>query len=225
MLPVMVDPPCFLSLVESSIEVFNRETTGMLIGHPRKRTIRGKPERVMALDVAFPIQTAARRVFSVEPGNGAAFHRARSAIDSLGYRIVGEFHSHTNNHVALSRDDLAYARNALLESGADAWLELILGVRKKTYASPKRVGWIWRDYHKKAGCTVRITEDTGFDVTIGAFWVYHDAASGRVKWSEETVFIPWAKHYWVDPRRAARNGNGSFLHASGVRMPAGVYAR
>lgn len=200
MLPVMIDPPCFLNLVESAVEVYNRETTGMLIGAPRTRTINGRKERVMALDVAFPIQTAARRVFSVEPGNERALQRARSAIDSLGLRLVGEYHSHTNNHIALSGDDLVYAGEALDENGARAWLELILGVRKKEYARPQKVGWTWRDYRHKAGCTVRISPEVGFDVTVGAFWVHRDASNGnrgKLRWEESTVYIPWAKHYWV----------------------------
>lgn len=189
---VLVDPACFLGLVNSAVEVYNRETTGLLVGTQRLRTLRGKRARVVALEAAYPLQTAARRVTWVEHGNRSAAHRARSAADSLGFRVVGEYHSHTNNEHGLSRDDLEYAREALRRMNGAApprWLELVLALRRKDYAAPRRPGCKGRDYVRKAGCTVVVAPRLGFDVTISGYWL---RPNGRGLHCEEAeVRVPW----------------------------------
>jgi proteasome lid subunit RPN8/RPN11 len=191
--PLLVDPACFLSLVNSAVEVYNRETTGLLVGAERWRVIGGRRRRVMALEGAYPLQTAARSVTWVEHGNHSAALRARTAVDSLGFRILGEYHSHTNNEQGLSRADVEYARQALRSLNGHApkrWLELVLGLRRKEYASSRRPGFTWREYARKVGCTVVLSPRTGFDVTIAGYWVTPDGDSGA-RCVEATVHVPW----------------------------------
>lgn len=192
--PLLVDSACFLSLVNSALEVYNRETTGILVGAERWRTIDGRRRKVMALEAAYPLQTAARSVTWVEHGNHSATHRARSAVDSLGFRILGEYHSHTNNEHGLSAADVDYAREALRRmngSAPKAWLELVLGLRRKDYASPHRPGFTWREYPRKVGCTVVVSPRTGFDVTIAGYWITPDG-DDEARCEEATVHVPWS---------------------------------
>src|SRR2546428_9593420 len=71
---------CFVGLVTSAIEAYNRETNGFLIGAERARKLRRAPRDVAVLKAAYPIQTADRKVNWVANGNGRAFDRARHAV-------------------------------------------------------------------------------------------------------------------------------------------------
>lgn len=192
--PVVVDPACFVALVNSAVEVYNRETTGLLVGMERFRVLGKKRQRVVALQAAFPFQTAARSVTWVEPGNHKAAGRARTAVDSLGFRILGEYHSHTNNEHGLSGADKAYAAGALQSLNGHAprrWLELVLGMRRKEYARPRKPGYTWRDYPRKVGCSVVVAPRLGFDVTIAGYWL---RPNGRGMHCEEaTLHVPWER--------------------------------
>lgn len=211
--PVLVDPACFLALVNSAVEVYNRETTGLLVGTERIRMLQGKRQRVVALEAAYPFQTAARSVTWVEPGNHSAAHRARSAVDSLGFRILGEFHSHTNNEHGLSRADVEYAREALLRLNGSApkrWLELVLAMRRKEYATPRSPGFTWREYPRKVGCTIAVAPRVGFDVTFAAYWLEPDGAGG-MDCTETTVHVPW--HHRSAPMHAQASSHAPVASA------------
>lgn len=172
--PVVVDPACFVALVNSAVEVYNRETTGLLVGTERTRVIGRRRRKVVALEAAYPFQTAYRSITWVEPGNHQAAHRARTTVDSLGFRILGEYHSHTNNEHRLSEADKNYAGEALRRMNGHApkrWLEVVLGMRRKEYARAHRPGYTWRDYPRKVGCSVVVAPKLGFDVTIAGYWL------------------------------------------------------
>lgn len=189
--PVVLDPACFLNIVNSAIEVYNRETTGLLVGVERRRRVRGGRGRVVVLSAAYAIQTAERRVTWVQPGNDSAARRARSAPGSLGFHVVGEFHSHTNNVHRLSAADLEYAREALRQMNGTApprWLELVLGMRRKDYATAHRPGFTWRDYPRKVGCTVVVSPRVGFDIVIAGYWLRPNG--GRLACEEATIHLP-----------------------------------
>lgn len=192
--PVLVDPACFLALVNSAVEVFNRETTGLLVGTERLRTVRGRKRRVVALEAAYPFQTASRSVTWVEPGNHSAAHRARSTVDSLGFRILGEYHSHTNNEHGLSAADVDYARQALKRMNGTApkrWLEVILGMRRRDLRSPRAPGFRWRAYARKVGCTVVVQPREAFDVTIAGYWLAPNGDE-RMHCEEAVLHVPWS---------------------------------
>ena len=96
---VVIDPACFVGLVTSAIEAYNRETNGFLIGAERARKLRRFPQDVAVLKAAYPIQTADRNVNWVGTGNGRAFERARGAVANAngGLDLLGGYHSHTGS--------------------------------------------------------------------------------------------------------------------------------
>src|SRR3972149_5626865 len=103
---VMVEPGCFLGLVASAIEAYNRETNGYLIGYPQ-----GGPPRPVP-QAPLPLGTEDRKPSGVEHGNARAFDRARRTMRGLesDLRRVGGFHSHTGDDgaAALSASGLEY---------------------------------------------------------------------------------------------------------------------
>lgn len=193
--PVVVDPACVMGLVNSAVEVYNRETTGLLVGTERWRTLGRGRKQVLALEAAYPFQTAARNVTWVETGNHRAAHRTRTAVDSLGFRIVGEYHSHTNNQHRLSEADVEYAAEALRRMNGHApkrWLEVVLGMRRKEYARAHKPGTRWRDYPRKVGCTVVVAPKLGFDVTIAGYWIRPNGKGMHCE--EATLHVGWERN-------------------------------
>lgn len=199
--PVVIEMPCFFTIATSCIEVFNRETTGFLFGQLKYRKLRKRNVAAMVLEAAYPLQTASRKPSEVEMGNVRAFERTEAAIDSMGYEIIGEYHSHPNWRAKLSRSDIAYADSQeaeLVSKGyrreGREWLELLVAIHRKEYASPRPAGWSFHDYANKAGAVFRLNKDTGYSLTIGAFWLTRNR--GRLVPEETQVFIPWWKGYW-----------------------------
>lgn len=198
---VMIDPECFFSMVFSSIEVYNRETTGFLMGNVRRRIIHRKMENIVACEMAYPLQTARRKPTSVGRGNIRAFERTRALVPSLGLFLVGEYHSHPNMEATLTKEDIDYIEERMeqiYESGENLienyWLELVISIRKRRYKSKQKIGWNWSDYRTKARCVVKIDPYLGYDLTIGGYWVHIE--DNRVKKSETVIYIPWVKGYW-----------------------------
>jgi proteasome lid subunit RPN8/RPN11 len=201
-----LDRACILSLVNSAVEVYNRETTGILVGREALRSLQGARRRVLLIEAAYPFQTADRNVTWVEPGNHRAAHRARHAVDSLGFRILGEYHSHTNNERRLSPADIEYARAALGRMNGTApprWLELVLSMRRKEYAAPRPPGSTWRDYTRSVGCDITTGPRSGFHVTIAGFWISRERAACE----PATIHAAWNGN-------GSANGNG---HARSAR--------
>jgi len=199
---VMIDPECFFSMIFSSIEVYNRETTGFLMGNVRRRIIHGEMENIVACEMAFPLQTATRKPTSVTKGNLRAFERTRALIPSLGLFLVGEYHSHPNTDACLTKEDIDYIKDMMeqiYKRGENLikkyWLELVISIKRKRYKSHQEVGWSWSDYNKKARCVVKIEPYSGYDLTIGGYWLHLE--DSKIKKKETTIFIPWVKGYWA----------------------------
>ena len=158
------------------------------------------------LQTAYPIQTAGRKFTKVIPlQNKRAFLRAFNSIVVIpGLHIVGEYHSHPDEPAELSEDDMDYITDKfddiyrrgelLLEN--QRWLEIVLRIVKREYKHPIRQEWSYSDYSRKARCVVRIPPKRGFDVTIGAFWIYKEGK--RMRKRETYVYIPWtSSRYWI----------------------------
>lgn len=204
MADIVVDPTCFLGLCASAIEAYNRETNGFLLGGEGMRRARRK-RRVAVLKAAYPIQTEERRPSSVAHGNLTAFDRARSTVSNLyvGLDLLGGFHSHTGTDgaPALSRMDVEYIEdelNHLHRQGEERteWLELVLAIRKRTYARPHDVAWTFRRYPRKLGATIAIRPNLGYDVTLAGYWVPVEPNGGTHVYAgrprEARLDIPWA---------------------------------
>ena len=200
----LVDPGCFLGLSAAAIEAYNRETNGFLLGGRNVRRVRRK-RRVAVLRAAYPIQTEERRPSSVAHGNLKAFERARRTVSNLyvGMDLVGGFHSHTGTDGApsLSRLDVEYIEdelNHLVRQGEarEAWLELVVAIRRRAYARPQEVGWTFRRYARKVGTTIVIQPDLGYDLTLAGYWVPVEPNGGTRVYAgapeEARLHMPWA---------------------------------
>jgi proteasome lid subunit RPN8/RPN11 len=201
MRPVIIEKPCFFTIAASCIEVYNRETTGFLLGKERYRKLQRQHTKVTVLEAAYPLQTAQRKPTEVEPGNRRAYKRAEAAIKSMDYDIIGEYHSHIEGLAELSREDIEYAeqRDTWLES-QDFWskdkalLELVVAISRRNYENPHKIGWSFHDYPKKAGVVFTLNKYIGYKITFGAYW--YKRRKEKLQPRETEVFIPWWKGYW-----------------------------
>jgi proteasome lid subunit RPN8/RPN11 len=179
---VIIDPRCFFSLITASLEVYNKETTGLLVGNFRARKLNGRRKTVIALEAAYPFQTAKRHHTWVDIGNFEAFSRARASLHSMNFSMVGEFHSHPNRPVRLSTADVKYIReraseiyqlgNSMLNHH---WLELVISVNKRVYKRPHKTGWSFRKHKNKLEILIKITPYLGYRILLGGFWVNIDS--------------------------------------------------
>ena len=200
--PVIIEKPCFFTIAASCMEVYNRETTGFLLGKERYRKLQKRRMKVMVLEAAHPLQTARRKPTEVGPGNRSAFRRAEAAIKSMEYDLIGEYHSHIERYAEPSKEDIEYAeeRDDWLKS-QDFWsedkelLELVVAISRRSYENPHKIGWTFHDYTKKAGAVFVLDEYTGYNITFGAFWLKR--RKDKVRPVETEVFIPWWKGYWT----------------------------
>src|SRR5256714_7054926 len=174
---IVIERSCFLGLVTSAVEAYNRETTGFLVGNRGTRLVRQGPREVRVLRAAYPLQTEDRNPNWVSHGNEKAFQRARGAIENadVGYVVLGGFHSHTGDDGAasLSRTDLDYVADELRRISRDRpadrvkWLEVVMALKRREWSSPHEGGWATRRYRRKIGCTVTLDGNHGYDMTIG----------------------------------------------------------
>ena len=180
---VVIDPACFVGLVTSAIEAYNRETNGFLIGAERARKLRRGPQDVAVLKAAYPLQTADRKVNWVANGNVRAFERAHRAVANAngGLDLLGGYHSHTGSdaHARLSPLDLDYIldefhvmNRGMVEPAHDRWLELVLAIRRREYSRPHEIRWNLSHYPRKLGAHVVLKPNVGFDITMAGYWVY-----------------------------------------------------
>ncbi len=132
--PVILEPYAFSSLMMSAIEVHDRESMGLLIGHKDRQFVQGKVEKCIAIQASYPIQTADRKRSTVGYGNFAARKRIDGTLNAVGFKIVGGYHSHPNAGTSLSEDDISFIKNEFEEgyskTGLDSWLEVVIGVRR-----------------------------------------------------------------------------------------------
>jgi proteasome lid subunit RPN8/RPN11 len=200
--PVIIEKPCFFTIAASCMEVYNRETTGFLLGKERYRKLQRQQRKVMALEVALPLQTAHRKPTEVGPGNKRAYKRVEAAIRNMEYDIVGEYHSHIEGLAKPSKEDIEYAkeREEWLQS-QDFWskhkepLELVVAISRRSYKNPHKNGWTFHDYAKKAGAVFALDKYTGYDIIFGAYWF--ERRKDKLRLVETEVFIPWWKGYWT----------------------------
>lgn len=204
---IVIDPACFLGLVTSAVEAYNRETNGFLIGADRPRKLRRAPREVAVLKAAYPLQTAERKVNWVANGNGRAFDRARQTVTNAyrGLDLLGGFHSHTgpDAHAGLSGLDMDYIEGELSainrghpEPVQRRWLELVLAIRRREYAVPHALRWTLQRYDRKLRARVALRPDLGYDITMGGFLVFCEK-NGRPRTielsgtEEARLHAPW----------------------------------
>lgn len=204
---VVIGRSCFVGLVTSAVEAYNRETNGFIVGNRGTRLVRQRPRDVTVLRAAYPLQTEDRKPNWVSHGNEKAFRRARGAIENMdvGYAVLGGFHSHTGDDGAatLSRTDLDYVADELrrIARGRSAdrvkWLEVVVALRRREWSRRHEIGWTARRYRRKLGCTVAVDATQGYDMTLGGFWVEGEPDGEPSRWDvvgtrEARLLLPWS---------------------------------
>ena len=205
---VVIDRSCFLGLVTSAVEAYNRETNGFLVGNRATRLVRQQPREVTVLRAAYPLQTENRKATWVSHGNEKAFKRARGAIENadVGYAVLGGFHSHTGDDGAasLSATDLEYVTDELRRISRDRpadrveWLEVVVALRRREWTRRHEIGWATRRYRRKLGCTVALDGTHGYDMTMGGYWVEGEPDGVPGAWDvvatrEARLLLPWSQ--------------------------------
>jgi proteasome lid subunit RPN8/RPN11 len=200
---VYIEKESFKTLIASAIEVYSKETNGVLLGWSATREIDGVKRRVVSIKDVYPIQTEERKRSEVTHGNIAAFDRFLSVMKSLRTDMVGGFHSHPYPYEGtfLSRGDIDFIRDEVkimskkgqkrVEKG---WLEILISVKKREYKSTTRSRWYTSCYIKKVRCRIRTQKKVGYDVVVSAYWVYPKGMEkDKIKYGvkEVVVYVPW----------------------------------
>jgi len=204
---VVIERSCFVGLVASAVEAYNRETNGFLVGNRGTRVLRRRPREVTVLRAAYPLQTEDRKPNWVSHGNEKAFRRARRVMENadVGYAVLGGFHSHTgaDGEASLSATDLEYVSDELKRLSRSRsmdraeWLEVVVALKPREWSRGHEAGWTTRRYRRKLGCTVAIDPTHGYDMTIGGYWVEGEPDGVPGAWdlvgtNEARLLLPWA---------------------------------
>ncbi|MFH1237299.1 MAG: hypothetical protein V1648_02745 [Candidatus Aenigmatarchaeota archaeon] len=205
---VFIESRAFKTLITSAIEVYNRETNGVILGANTIKAIKDERKKVVTIKEVYPFQTEERKPSEVVHGNVAAFKRVVRTIDSFDAEIIGGYHSHPFPYfkVRLSKGDFISIKediDAMMKIGhkrvANEWLEILLSIKRKEYAKPSGREWYICDYMKKLRCYLRTQKRVGWDILVSAYWVYPKRQDPeKVKpltWEmgakEAAVFVPW----------------------------------
>lgn len=162
---VYIDPTCLVaSLIPSALEEYHKEISGYLIGS------NGQSRRFKVVS-AYSLQSVLKKRTWVEHGNASAIKRIDSLMKTLKMRVVGGFHTHPGGPHKLSRSDLEFIRETMARHELPSWLEVIVAVKKKEYASRQKLGWQLQALRSKMGMRVKATPWEGFAVTLSGYWV------------------------------------------------------
>jgi proteasome lid subunit RPN8/RPN11 len=204
---IFIENRAFKTLITSAIEVYNRETNGVMLGSNTMKEIKGGKARVVSIKEVYPFQTEERKPSEVVHGNVAAFRRVLRTISSFESEIVGGYHSHPHpyKYVRLSKADVESISediDAMAEAGQErvkkGWIEVLLSIKRKDYARAKGREWYICDYIKRLRCHVRTRAKVGYDILLSAYWVYpkpnpsgKPAKKTEFAIKEVGVYVPW----------------------------------
>lgn len=144
-MPIYISEDAFITLTLSAIETsINYEATGLLLGH--------KTGNKYYLQNAIPYQIAQQRTSDSVSVSPAKQRRIRRVFKNyMKYKIIGEFHTHPEGSVKLSKDDKAIIKDS------DYELEIVVAIKKKKSTS----AWQYKKgilsgsidkYYIKIGC-------------------------------------------------------------------------
>lgn len=119
---VRIEDQAFINLVTSAMEVFEKETYGLLIGSIYKKKV--------IIKNAIPYQAATRKKWevSVWPSHEEKFWRILNHLTNN--KILGDFHSHAHYPAALSKHDIKH----MIEEGIV--IALLMTIEKADYYMP-----------------------------------------------------------------------------------------
>jgi hypothetical protein len=103
--------------------------------------------------------------------------RALSGLRDVN--IVGGYHSHPEAEARLSDSDcgeIAWEVEMMNGHGKrlykNSWLEIVIAITKRKYVADyePETYWHMREHRRKASCLIQTTPDTGYRITLGAYW-------------------------------------------------------
>jgi proteasome lid subunit RPN8/RPN11 len=129
----------FSNILTSCIEVYPRETIGLLAGEITSRRI--------ILKLAYPVQMARRRKSYIILKSEKNFRRTIRILDSLGLEFFGFYHSHPEGKAIPSETDLIHSIDQLIEfEEKRPLLELIVEIKQKKYRRKHKKDFeVWGD--------------------------------------------------------------------------------
>jgi proteasome lid subunit RPN8/RPN11 len=177
---IMLKPQCVDVLVASAVEVFPRETNGLLIGKKAYIMQRTRKKPVIATEFAYPLQTEERKPSSVSHANFSALTRLLSVISVMNKNLIGGFHSHPypRGHTLLTKSDVDFISEELERTEKHAgqpmnkWIELVMSVKKKDYENLIQPGKQLYNHNRRIRVVVRTEKYTGFDIKIAGYLVH-----------------------------------------------------
>ena len=134
----------FCSLLTSCVEVYPKETIGLLGGYqtPKKNI----------LIMAYPMQQAKRKKYSVEIADRKTQDRTLRIFNSLGIEFYGFYHSHIDSMARPSQTDLLSTVEEILRlKKKSSMLELIINIKRKKYKRKQRPDFQIHDHLKSSG--------------------------------------------------------------------------
>ena len=150
LLPVVLEPYAFSSLLMAAVEVHSLESLGFLIGRNDRQFVGGRMTDCVCVNACYPVQTAVRGRTDVGFDNLAARKRAEDTVRAVGFDIVGGFHSHPNGSSKISAEDVEVILEELegvySKMGLSCWIEIVVGVKRIKH--PRRSLSLKRLYSK-----------------------------------------------------------------------------
>jgi proteasome lid subunit RPN8/RPN11 len=192
---VFIDKWNLKSLLASAVEVYPRETMGLLWGIKSYRKMERIKKRCLSIKSVYPIQTVKRGYTQVDWGSQEAKKRLLNIVKAVEAGIVGEFHSHPKDGAtsSLSADDMHYylreSRNGREILGKD-WIELVIRVNEIRQKSGNEEP-VYGNYSYKKAERIRVNSgENTYDITLSA-WFIKQTNDNEIFPFQGTVWIEW----------------------------------
>ncbi|MBW2968116.1 hypothetical protein KY362_06540 [Candidatus Woesearchaeota archaeon] len=145
---VIIREEALVMIASSAVEVYNKETYGLLLGRRHKRDY--------VLQYAVPYQAALRYVYGVN----VVAKREKALINSMnffkGCKYMGEYHSHPESYCILTKDDIKGMKAEAVG------ISLVIAIDKTDIRRP------WKYDKRQKNITGTIDDD--YIVEIKAYW-------------------------------------------------------
>ena len=190
---IWIDRWSLKTLISSAIEVYPRETMGLLWGTSRQRKFEGKKRKVLSVKSVYPVQTADRKYTKVGWGPDMAKERLLNSVKGLNIGVLGEYNSHTRtpSSAHLSPDDHEYYENEIYFGrnilGKD-WIELLIRINEKDNKSNKSSIRSKYTYQKAERFLIDLPPRT-YDLTLSGWFI--ESSDDEISSRKGTVWIDW----------------------------------
>lgn len=137
---VVIEDPAFIGILTAAVEVYNKETFGVLIGRKKNNSY--------IVKYALSYQAAQRKKSEVEIDNLCEARLNQASHTICSYPMIGDYHSHVENTYQLSKCD----KKDMRDSGEGVSLLIVIKkarTKKRWEYDPgekKLIGSIGKDY-------------------------------------------------------------------------------